>query len=234
MRWVIAALLSVALAMPSVARADDKASQYFERGVEAYQEKQFKIAAEWFRKAYELDARPDYLYSWAQSERYNANCRRAIELYEEMLRMELADNQRAAVANSKEACEREVATQLPKPDPKPDPGPGDDRAASLTVPVSLWIAGGVGIGIASGLFVAAQGKEDDADAATSYGEVDDAVGAAHSRRVAGSLVLAAGILLVGSGTALFIVKRRASSKGETAVAPWLGHDSAGVSLSGSF
>ncbi|HEU0033554.1 MAG TPA: tetratricopeptide repeat protein [Kofleriaceae bacterium] len=128
-------LLLALVAVTSTAVAAPKrgpAKAHFDRGVAAYQKKDYAAAAAALQRSYELDPDVETLFAWAQAERQQDHCEKAIELYEKLLASDLRDTKNKQAIQTKLAeCKVLLATK-PQPDPAPDvrkdPEPDTPRA----------------------------------------------------------------------------------------------------------
>lgn len=94
--------------------ADETAEEAFGRGVTHYEAGQLDRAAAAFEQAYELEPKPVYLFSWAQSEVGRDRCAEAIEIF----RRYLATSPPAA---NRRAAEQRILTCEERLDEAPSP-----------------------------------------------------------------------------------------------------------------
>ena len=106
-----------------------KAQKLERKGLDAYAKGDYAAAASSFEQAYELSPNEHILFAWGQAERFRGNCRRAVELFEKMLKTKLSQANRSAVQTSMDECKARIAAENPQsPDPvsPDDPGSTDD------------------------------------------------------------------------------------------------------------
>jgi tetratricopeptide (TPR) repeat protein len=80
-------LATTSLVTPRHAHAGEppmkpEARALLDAGLGHYAAKDYEAAIAAFRRGYELDARAEFLFAWAQAERLSGDCASAIELYE--------------------------------------------------------------------------------------------------------------------------------------------------------
>jgi len=109
-----AVALALALAPMTVSAAPDQvienpeALEHFQRAQEAFDAEDYAAAIPELKSAYALEPNPLLLYAWAQAERFNGNCRRALELYKRYLETGPADKQRQLAEANVVDCEAEL------------------------------------------------------------------------------------------------------------------------------
>lgn len=245
---VLASLASPADAKPK--RRDAAAA--FDRGVAAYQKSDFAAASDALGKSFELEADPDTLFAWAQSERKLDHCDKAVELYEKLLAFTLPDANRAAVAQNRDECKQILAAQAPPPaaEPAPAPAPPPVMAAPAPTPapaspestqswykdpLSLGLVGGgvVGLGVGTGLLVSANSLNNQAHSARSYQTFHDDSTRAKSRGNLGIAVGAAGAVLTIGGVAWIVMHLR-RDEAPPPVTGWLGPSGGGLAYTSGF
>ncbi|MBI5543108.1 MAG: hypothetical protein HY901_04420, partial [Deltaproteobacteria bacterium] len=62
---------------PATSGARLEATRHLERGLRSYDVQQYEEAIAQFKKGYQLDPRPEFLFALAQAERLRGNCRNA-------------------------------------------------------------------------------------------------------------------------------------------------------------
>src|SRR5262245_51516645 len=135
----IATLLLVTTLVTTTARADEDAKAHYKRGFAAYGLGRYAEAAREYEKAFELNPDPALLFDAAQAHRLAHNDKRALELYENYLRLFDKAKNRDEVLRKIEEIKRELAQKPATPTaPAPavaatDPGPTplDGDAANL-------------------------------------------------------------------------------------------------------
>jgi tetratricopeptide (TPR) repeat protein len=174
------AVLLLALLHAALARADDHggAKAHIDRGSSLYQQGRYDEAFAELSAGYQLDPRPELLYSLGQTERKRGHCKEAIEYYERYLATRLPRERMSAVLVQIDRCRAEldrpvepraapppiVATPPPAP---PSPAPAVSIAVPLESPpppqqpvykkwwlwTSLGVVVAVGVGVGVGLGV---------------------------------------------------------------------------------
>jgi tetratricopeptide (TPR) repeat protein len=243
-------LLASALAAAS-ARAQpgpDEATRHFDRGAALAAEQKYDEAAQEFRASYELKARKESLFAWAQVLRLGGDCAAAVELYRKFLRSsDLSPTQIEAAQLSIDRCEAAPPRPVPPPvmtAPPPSPAPvaavrvpppppvAARRSRGAVVAGATLLGGAVAALAASGtFFYLARGDERDAQAAGTWGEYYDPASRSRTRQRWGFGLLGAGILLGGGAVVEWLAT--APARGTVATA-WLGDGAAGVGLRGSY
>lgn len=122
---------SPAVAAPKGAQA--KAA--FERGVTAYQKQDYAGAAEALGKSFALEGDVETLYAWAQAERQQDHCSKAMELYEKILKFDMPDENKQVVRTKLDECKAIMAAQKPPPVEPPPVGLPDKTPRSGLAPV---------------------------------------------------------------------------------------------------
>jgi tetratricopeptide (TPR) repeat protein len=121
----IAPLLLVTVLVPVTAHAEDDAKDHYKRGFAAYGLGHYAEAAREYEKAFALDPDGALLFDAAQAHRLANNNRRALELYENYLRL-FGDNakNRDEVLHKIEQIKSELAQKPAAPAPVVVSGPG--------------------------------------------------------------------------------------------------------------
>lgn len=123
----IALLLASATATAAPKKAGARAE--FDRGVAAYTKGDYPAAIEALSKSFALEADEETLFAWAQTERKLGHCDKAIELYTQLLAMNLPAANKDAIKVQLGECkqileeERAAAAMLDSPPPTPPTGP---------------------------------------------------------------------------------------------------------------
>ncbi|MBI4952811.1 MAG: tetratricopeptide repeat protein [Myxococcales bacterium] len=127
--------LAGALLVPQAAGADDAAEREFRRGVASYEAGHHDEAVDAFARAYALDPKPLYLFTWAQSEVARERCREALELFRRYLTTDPPAENRRATESRIQTCEEKLATApAPTPTPTPTPEPPAPTTSALPPP----------------------------------------------------------------------------------------------------
>ena len=102
---------SPALAAPKGAPAKKE----FDRGVKAYTAGNYEGAADAMGKSYGLEKDPETLFAWAQAERKLEDCDKAIELYNELLGLELPAENKQVIDTQIERVQADHRRQAEAP-----------------------------------------------------------------------------------------------------------------------
>jgi tetratricopeptide (TPR) repeat protein len=129
-----AALVATLLATTSVFAApkSGEARVQFDKGVAAYTKGDYAAAAEALGASFVLEADPETLFAWAQTERKLGHCDRAIDLYGKLLTMDLPAENKQAIRVQISECKAIIAEQKPtKPgDKSAGRNPADSKLAA--------------------------------------------------------------------------------------------------------
>jgi tetratricopeptide (TPR) repeat protein len=87
----------------------------FDRGVAAYTKGDYAAAAEALGASFVLEADPETLFAWAQTERKLGHCDRAIDLYGKLLGMDLPAENKQAIRVQISECKAITADKATKP-----------------------------------------------------------------------------------------------------------------------
>ena len=110
-RRVLIALLVAATTTAHAAPKGAAARAQFDRGVTAYTKGDYAAAAEALGASFVLEADPETLFAWAQTERKLGHCDRAIELYKKLLGMNLPAANKEAIQVQIGECKAIIADQ---------------------------------------------------------------------------------------------------------------------------
>jgi len=250
-RVAFAVSASLALATPvTAAPKGGEAKAAFTKGLSAYKKGAFDSASEALAKSFALEADPDTLFAWAQSERQRGKCDKAIELFDKLLAFDLPDENKQAIREKVAECKAIVGAQKPVPvEPAPAPPPPQDPESapvmSTPEPVPqrdsseprVWWkdpvggvlvgAGVVGLGVGGYFMLSARGAESDAAAATNYFDFEEHTRRAESHGRNGVIAALAGGALVGAGIVWYATRDSSKSEGTT-VATWLAPSGGGL------
>ncbi|MEO8701513.1 MAG: hypothetical protein ABI867_15810, partial [Kofleriaceae bacterium] len=120
------ALVALLVIAPSTLVAAPKgkpAKAAFDRGVAAYTRRDWPAAADALAKSYELEPDVETLFAWAQAERQQDHCDKAIELYDKLLDQKLPEANRKVIVTKSDECKAIIAATKPPPAPEPPPTP---------------------------------------------------------------------------------------------------------------
>ncbi|MCC6521230.1 MAG: tetratricopeptide repeat protein [Polyangiaceae bacterium] len=121
------------LLAPRTVGADDAAEREFRRGVASYEAGHHDEAVDAFARAYALDPKPLYLFTWAQSEVARERCPEALELFRRYLATDPPAENRRATESRIQTCEQKLAA-APAPAPTPTPEPPAPTTSALPPP----------------------------------------------------------------------------------------------------
>lgn len=241
-RNAVAALIVAAIALSSslagAVPKNPKARAAFDDGIAAYQKSDWAAAAAAFGKSYGIEPDVEALFAWAQSERQQDHCEKAIELYGKLLESSLPDENKQVVGEKLAECKKLVAAKNPepvpevtpeiKPEPKPAPTPepvnpeGKSRFKDPLGGVLLG-TGVVALGVGTYFLVAAKGADSDAKSATNYFDVERFNDDADSKGKVGVIAAVAGGALIAAG----IIRYATRGPTSRAVTGWITPDGGG-------
>jgi tetratricopeptide (TPR) repeat protein len=222
----LAAALTIVLSglLASAAGADEpkaEALARYEKGLELYNDKQFEKAIVELQAAYQLDARAEYLYAYAQAERLSGDCESAIPLYEEFLKKNPPADLGNAARELVGKCNETVAAAKPSepaatpPPPAGSVGEPDDEAPRPwwkdPIGGALLGTGVIGLGVGATFWVLSSSAESDAKAAEDYQGYEENIGKAQTRRKIAIGSLAGGGLLVAGGIFRYLMLPKSDS-----------------------
>jgi hypothetical protein len=227
-----AALLAGVLASAAVARGqDDPGRAAFDQGAALASERKYDEAARAFERSYELDAKKEALFAWAQVERLAGHCRKAADLYQRFLASpDLTPTQIEAAELNRHRCEEEPpprpAPVLTAPPPVVTPVPARSRQAMV---LGTVLAGGAAAATAGSFtfFLIARNDERQASSAELYGDYFAPARRARDRQRLALGLLGAGVLLGGGALLDWLVTAPRATA-------WLDGTSAGLALAGRY
>jgi hypothetical protein len=132
MKRTLAAFIATLVAS-SAAVAAPKAGEarvQFDKGVAAYTKGDYAAAAEALGASFVLEADPETLFAWAQTERKLGHCDRAVDLYTKLLAMDLPAENKKAIRVQISECKAIIADQKAKPATKPVAAKPDKSVAT--------------------------------------------------------------------------------------------------------
>ncbi|HEY4182938.1 MAG TPA: hypothetical protein VGM90_39210 [Kofleriaceae bacterium] len=257
----VARIILVAAALIGTAEAAPKkreARELYDKGLAAYGKNDYAGAAKALSKSFALEEDKDTLFAWAQAEKKNTNCEKAIHLYEKVLVFELKAPARKAVGVQIEECraamlqttppaeENTVATPAPAPvsdaapaappeamPAAPEPVHTDDPPSRWKSPLGLTLVGVgvVGVGVGTVFLLQAKKADSDQDSAATYGEWKDLRDKAKSRGTIGLVSTGVGAACLVGGI-IYIATRKTESASQASV--WVTPDGGGVFATGRF
>lgn len=253
----IAAVLIAALASSTASAAPRTApaKAAFERGVVAYQRGDFAAAAEALGTSFKLEPDVETLFAWAQAERQQDNCTRAIELFDRLLTFELPPENKKVVRSKIEECRQILAAKQPPPEPVVEPAP-PPAPPPRPVPIrrdppppkpsagtpwwqdplgdTLAGAGLIGLGVGGYYLLSAREAARDADETTDYNQFGPLDDRAKSHGRIGVIVsIAGGALLVG-GIIRYATRDSGATPEQKVLTGWLVPGGGGLAAAGRF
>jgi tetratricopeptide (TPR) repeat protein len=238
---------SPARALPT----DAEAKLHLEKGTELFKAGEFDAAIEEYKKGYEKQEDPVFLYAWAQAELRQEHCSAAVKLYRKYLETNPPEmSAEAARQGILECADKLAAEDTPPPatdpatDPaNPDPAPIDDvpptddkprekkwsrdpLAASLTAVGIAAVGAGIGV-LVAGIVEKKKGSD-------TYGEFDDRQARARNMQIAGGVVLGVGAALLVGGIVRFAILGSRAKKQKRGVAAFYAPGGGGLVLTGRF
>jgi tetratricopeptide (TPR) repeat protein len=238
-RAALAALVVLAGSPVFAAPKSGDARAQFDRGVAAYTKGDYATATEALGASFVLEADPETLFAWAQTERKLGHCERAIELYTKLLAMDLPAENKQAIDVQIDECKAVLAEEQqrePAPVVTPPPEPASfahaEGRAWWKDPVggALVGAGVVGLGLGTVFLVQGHSAEADKDGAATYAEYQRLADRATSRGRLGVIGLVAGGALVAGGIVWYVTREPTEPTLTTLLLPSGG----GVAVSGRF
>ncbi|HUJ61040.1 MAG TPA: hypothetical protein VLX92_21200 [Kofleriaceae bacterium] len=219
-------VLVIALTVVSSLAFADEAAEHVAKATRAYNIQDWSVALKEFKAAYELDPKPETLWSIAQTQRLSGDCRAAILTYKAYMRSASSAGANAAMDWIK-SCEADLEAQqkvvdaavAPKPEPEPKPTPTPAPAPAPPKPVTpppprapapphhrsalldplgdaLVIAGIGGLGVGGTMFAIGALDSGDATSKPTAGAYNHAVSDAKNEQTIGAIVGGAGVVLV--------------------------------------
>jgi len=258
----VAALVTLVVLATSPAHAAPKGGEarvQFDRGVAAYTKGDYAAAADALGASFVLEADPETLFAWAQTERKLGHCDRALELYAKLLAMDLPAENKRAIQVQIDEC-KAILAERPRTAPPPTttaeppvvspatPAPAAVAAPTTEVsapaagssetrawwkdPVGGALVGTGAIGVGLGVVFLVQARAADADkvAASSYPEYQVLADRAEARGRLGVIGLVAGGALVAAGAVWYVTREPAAPAVTALVVP----AGAGLAVSGRF
>jgi tetratricopeptide (TPR) repeat protein len=223
------AVLAAVIGAAGVASADPAADM--KKGIELYKAGKYADAAEVLKRAYDLAPKPETLFALAQAERLAGDCKIAAKHYHKVIE-DIGDfNVAKLVQQNLALCEKD---EPPPPRSEPEPAQKSEPAAppppqiittivthdvphTDAVAVTFVTFGGIAVGAAGGLYIAATGNRKAAETAGTLDESNRLVDRAHSQQIAAFVTGGMGVALLGYG-----IYRLVSSdppKADVAIAP---------------
>jgi len=224
-------VIAVVLLVAQSAFADE-AADVAKQALDQYKAGKYADAAKLYSRAYELDHKPETLFSLAQSERLSGDCKLATEHYHKVIELVSDFNVARLVQQNLKLCgndEDQQPTSTPPPThPDTPETPVEPRVETKTVvvehsrvdalAVTMFGAGMLAIGTAGGLYLAAGANDDAADKAFTIDDSNDLHDRAKTERIASAVAAGVGVALVGVAVFRWTTAKDSSSTG-VAIAP---------------
>lgn len=248
-----ALVLSTLATTPASAQPKRKnAKAQFDRGIAAYKKNNYEAASSALAKSFELEADPDTLFAWAQSERKLDHCEKALELYEKLLAFNLPAENKAAVQQKHDECNDLIGAKTPAPPEPTPPPPAPSPAPSITpepapapapvevssrawykdpIALSMLGAGVIGVGAGAGFLLSAKSSHDGVATAKTDAEAKDLQHTAKTRATIGLIAAGAGGALLVGGIVWIVTHRTSEAPPVTA---WLTPTGGGLAFSRGF
>lgn len=123
------------------------AKREFDKGVRLYSKKDYDGARSAFSASAKLESDVETLYAWAQTERKLGNCSKAVDLYKQLLDMQLPAANKDAIRPKLEECQKQLGDKgTPNPKDPKDPKDVKGGGSATTEPKDRDPKGGTGGG----------------------------------------------------------------------------------------
>ncbi|HTA20999.1 MAG TPA: hypothetical protein VK989_17015 [Polyangia bacterium] len=211
-----------------------EARTLYDRGLAAYQSKDYATAIGAFEQGFALEPRREFLFANAQARRLAGDCRGAVPLYQRFLEMGPPAVQASATQIALGRCAQQMATEKRAPPPAPVvvvPPPPPVPPAPWTHDrwgAALLATGVVGLAVGGGFLAASFAALPSANA-PNMSVYDAARSSADTRHAIGVVALVGGGALVAAGVARYAwVRHERRARATLTIVP------GGVALGGSF
>ena len=199
----------------------DEAADLAKQGLDEYRAGNYSDAAKTLARAYELDKKPDTLFSLAQAERLNGDCKSAVPHYKTVIEQVADFNVAKLVQQNLTLCDGQEPQTAPI-----DTRPAEPTVVTKTVEVNrtdtlgvvLLGGGGIALGVAAGLFVASSGTRDAADRARTFEDHQTLSDRARTQRGGAYIAGGAGIAMIGFAVFRFATASKGSTS-DVAIVP---------------
>jgi hypothetical protein len=216
--------------------AHDVAQKHVDHGLRLYDIAKYAEAIAELKTGYEIEPRPEILYTIGQAERLRGDCKKAIEAYRAFLRSHPVAKRASSARQNIARCQTELAQAPPPPPPEPPPvvapPPSPPPVAAVVVPPSAapqaerrwyhdWVgatlvsAGVAALAVGAGLWAVGNQRIDDANTAPRYDQFATAAsgeGGAQSLQAAGITCVAAGLVSIAAGATRYLLLGRAERR----------------------
>lgn len=198
----------------------DPTTDLLKQGAELYKAGKYAEAVPVFRQAFDLDHKPDTLFSLAQAERLSGDCKSAAPHYHQVIERVNDFNVAKLVEHNLTLCEASEPAPPPR-EVKPEPVAPPPKVITNTVTKTVvrevhrtdraalaLIAGGtLALGGAGGLYLAATANRDAADSARTLGEHDRLFDRASTEQIATFIAGGVGVALIAAAAVHWIVAK---------------------------
>lgn len=215
-RWMLGVVLAVCL-VPAVAAAQEATSEdaqaealrLFEESKVAYREGRFDDAVELLTEAHRLFPEPVLLYNLGRALEGAGEYTRAVDAYDEYLRIAGDIPDRGAIEGRVATLRREIETrerleQLEETRPV-TPAPRVERESASAAPWIVAAVGGAGLAVGGVFGVLALSSHDDAENAASQAETEQLQSTAETYALVANVAFAAGGAIALAGVIWGIV-----------------------------
>lgn len=220
------AAVTLVLALAGTAAADSS-GDLLKQGLQQYKAGQYASAVVTIRKAYAQDPKVETLFTLAQAERLSGDCGAAVAHYRQVIEKIGDLNTAKLVQQNIALCEPETDDERDKPaDPdetssaKVPPGPPATVVRTVdrgdTVASSLYAAGGLALGLAGGMYLAARDSRDAAERAGSLAAHDELGDRTRAQFTIAGIAAGAGVALIAGGVLRTMTRKPAA---EVAISP---------------
>jgi len=249
----LTALVCIAAAAPTLARADEAADKargklVWREGVKQYDLGDFDAAIKKFEEAYQIFPNPDILFNLGQAHRKTKSYDRAIHYFRTFLRYKPAAPNRDVVesliaelegliAAEKASNERPPDTvHAPPPPAAPTPAAAAPAPAPTETPrwykdtlgMTLAGAGLIALGVGTGFLIHGGGLSSDAEGTRDEQAAQDLHDSAKTFQLAGGITMVAGAALLTGGIVRMVLHTRSDSSVQVSVG------ASGIGISGKF
>jgi hypothetical protein len=191
-----------------------EARALYDRGLAAYQAKDYPTAIRAFEAGFALEPRREFLFANAQARRLAGDCRGAVPLYQRFLEMGPPPVQASATQIALARCAQQMAVErlapapplviapAPLPPPPPPPWTHDRWGAAL---LATGVVGlGVGVGFLAASFAALPSDDASMKVGSDKMGYDSQRAVAESRHAIALVGLVGGGALVAAGAARYL------------------------------
>ena len=192
LRRVLIAAVALELAASTAATAapEPSATQEYDRGIALYLDGNYAASVRAFSRSYAIEPRRETLFAWAQAERLQGNCPKAIELYDRYLTQDPPAAQVPIVREHLARCRSVILS------PWYTDVPGDILVGT----------GAVGLVAGTWFLASSVRTRNERDAATTDADYLRLAKEARRERIVGLVALGAGAAAVTAGIIRFVTR----------------------------